>query len=580
MATKVRLLATLIVFSSIFSFAASKSTKSNITWWCNQTPHPSTCKYFMSHSHHHFSLKHRSEFRLMSVQLALEKALIAQRQVSRLRQNCEHQHQRAVWADCLKLHSNTILQLNRTLIGIGKKRLRCTDVDAQTWLSTALTNIQTCRTGSLDLNVSDFTMPAMSKNLSELISNTLAINGVLLEDNSTQEFPSWFSRHNRRLLQSASITAMANLVVAKDGSGRFRSIQAAINAASKRRYKTRLIIHVKRGVYKENIEVGVNNNNIWLVGDGERNTIITSSRSVGGGYTTYSSATAGKKIDLSIFETSIIIAIFASLLIGYMFDNMELVNQIYLRRFLIEFEMNRKVEDEVSFGIDGLRFVARGITFSNTAGPLKGQAVALRSASDLSVFYRCSFQGYQDTLFVHSQRQFYRECYIYGTIDFIFGNAAVVFQNSIILVRRPLKGQANMITAQGRNDPFQNTGISIHNSQILPAPDLKPVAGVFETYLGRPWMRYSRTVILQTYIDGFINPAGWSPWLNSDFAQDTLYYGEYKNFGPGSSTRRRVAWKGFHVITSPSVASGFTVRSLIAGQSWLPATKVPFTSDL
>ncbi|KAL3570242.1 hypothetical protein D5086_027491 [Populus alba] len=523
MATKVRLLATLIVFSSIFSFAASKSTKSNITWWCNQTPHPSTCKYFMSHSRHHFSLKHRSKFRLMSVQLALEKALIAQRQVSRLGQNCEHQHQRAVWADCLKLHSNTILQLNRTLIGIGKKRLRCTDVDAQTWLSTALTNIQTCRTGSLDLNVSDFTMPAMSKNLSELISNTLAINGVLLEDNSTQEFPSWFSRHSRRLLQSASITAMATLVVAKDGSGRFRSIQAAINAASKRRYKTRLIIHVKRGVYRENIEVGVNNNNIWLVGDGVRNTIITSSRSVGGGYTTYSSATAG---------------------------------------------------------IDGLRFVARGITFSNTAGPRKGQAVALRSASDLSVFYRCSFQGYQDTLFVHSQRQFYRECYIYGTIDFIFGNAAVVFQNSIILVRRPLKGQANMITAQGRNDPFQNTGISIHNSQILPAPDLKPVAGVFETYLGRPWMRYSRTVILQTYIDGFINPAGWSPWLNSDFAQDTLYYGEYKNFGPGSSTRRRVAWKGFHVITSPSVASGFTVRSLIAGQSWLPATKVPFTSDL
>ncbi|KAJ6971086.1 hypothetical protein NC653_035382 [Populus alba x Populus x berolinensis] len=499
MATKVRLLATLIVFSSIFSFAASKSTKSNITWWCNQTPHPSTCKYFMSHSRHHFSLKHRSKFRLMSVQLALEKALIAQRQVSRLGQNCEHQHQRAVWADCLKLHSNTILQLNRTLIGIGKKRLRCTDVDAQTWLSTALTNIQTCRTGSLDLNVSDFTMPAMSKNLSELISNTLAINGVLLEDNSTQEFPSWFSRHSRRLLQSASITAMATLVVAKDGSGRFRSIQAAINAASKRRYKTRLIIHVKRGVYRENIEVGVNNNNIWLVGDGVRNTIITSSRSVGGGYTTYSSATAG---------------------------------------------------------IDGLRFVARGITFSNTAGPRKGQAVALRSASDLSVFYRCSFQGYQDTLFVHSQRQFYRECYIYGTIDFIFGNAAVVFQNSIILVRRPLKGQANMITAQGRNDPFQNTGISIHNSQILPAPDLKPVAGVFETYLGRPWMRYSRTVILQTYIDGFINPAGWSPWLNSDFAQDTLYYGEYKNFGPGSSTRRRVAWKGFHVITSPSVASG------------------------
>ncbi|XP_034929739.1 probable pectinesterase/pectinesterase inhibitor 33 [Populus alba] len=526
MSTKVRLFATLMFFSSMLSFAASKSTEADITWWCNHTPHPSPCMYYMSHSHRHFSPKHRSQFRIMSVQLALESALTAQGQVSQFKQNCENQNQRAVWSDCLKLHSNAILQLNRTLIGLETKRLPCTDLDAQTWLSTALTNIQTCRTGSLDLNVTDFTMPAASKNLSELISNTLAINGGLLatEDNNTQGFfPSWFSKQNRRLLQSTSIAAKANLVVSKSGLGNFRTIQAAIDAASKRMFGTRFIIYVKRGVYRENIEVGVNSNNIWLVGDGLRNTIITSSRSVGAGYTTYSSATAG---------------------------------------------------------IDGLRFVARGISFINAAGPLKGQAVALRSASDLSVFYRCSFQGYQDTLFVHSQRQFYRECYIYGTIDFIFGNAAVVFQNSIIFARRPLNGQANMITAQGRNDPFQNTGISIHNSQILPAPDLKPVVGAFETYLGRPWMQYSRTVILQTYIDSFINPSGWSPWQRTNFAQDTLYYGEYKNYGPGSSTKTRVAWKGYHVITSPSVASRFTVRNLIAGNSWLPATTVPFTSDL
>ncbi|KAF9671901.1 hypothetical protein SADUNF_Sadunf12G0098600 [Salix dunnii] len=133
-----------------------------------------------------------------------------------------------------------------------------------------------------------------------------------------------------------------------------------------------------------------------------------------------------------------------------------------------------------------------------------------------------------------------------------------------------------MITAQGRNDPFQNTRISIHNSQILLGQDLKPVVRAFQTYLGRPWMQYSRTVILQTYIDGFINPSDWSPWQNTNFAQDTLYYREYKNFGLGSSTKRRVAWKGFHVLTSPNVASCFTMRNLIAGDSWLPATKVPF----
>ena len=107
-------------------------------------------------------------------------------------------------------------------------------------------------------------------------------------------------------------------------------------------------------------------------------------------------------------------------------------------------------------------------------------------------------EGYQDTLMVHSQRQFYRECYIFGTIDFIFGNAAVVFQNCIILPRRPLHGQSNVITAQGRADPFQNTGISIQNSIIQPAADLKPVIRSVTTYLGRPWMKYSRTVILKT----------------------------------------------------------------------------------
>lgn len=160
-------------------------------------------------------------------------------------------------------------------------------------------------------------------------------------------------------------------------------------------------------------------------------------------------------------------------------------------------------------GIDGFHFIAKGITFENTAGPWKGQAVAPRSASDLSVFYRCAFKGYQDTLMVHSQRQFYRECYVYGTIDFIFGNAAVVFQNCIIYVRRPIRGQVNVITAQGRNDPFQNTGISIHNSQVRAAPDLLPVVKAFKTYLGRPWQQYSRTVFLESYLDSLISPVGW-----------------------------------------------------------------------
>ncbi|PQM42706.1 putative pectinesterase/pectinesterase inhibitor 60 [Prunus yedoensis var. nudiflora] len=75
----------------------------------------------------------------------------------------------------------------------------------------------------------------------------------------------------------------------------------------------------------------------------------------------------------------------------------------------------------------------------------------------------------------------------------------------------------------------------------------------------------------------FGQPVGWLEWQRSNFALSTLYYGEYKNFGPASSTRYRVKWPGFHIITSANVASQFTVSSLIAGRSWLPATGVPYT---
>lgn len=233
----------------------------------------------------------------------------------------------------------------------------------------------------------------------------------------------------------------------------------------------------------------------------------------------------------------------------------------------------------VSTAVAADGFIARGITFRNTAGPQNHQAVALLSEADLSVFYRCGFEGYQDTLYVHSQRQFYKECYIYGTVDFIFGNAAVVFQNCMIYARKPIIGQQNTVTAQGRTDPNQNTGISIHNSRIMAAPELVPVLSSVQTYLGRPWKEYSRTVYLQCYLDTLVNPAGWLEW-NGNFALNTLYYGEYKNTGPRSSTSRRVKWGGYHVITSASVASKFTVENFIAGRSWLPATGVPFVAGL
>ncbi|KAJ9679011.1 hypothetical protein PVL29_021047 [Vitis rotundifolia] len=449
----------------------------------------------------------------------MERALTAQSHNKWLGSKCRNEREKAAWADCLKLYQDTIQQLNQTLDPATK----CTDFDQQTWLSTALTNLDTCRAGFVELGVSDFVLPLMSNNVSKLISNSLAMKNDIPEKHTYKEgFPSWVKAGDRRLLQSTSTAAKANLVVAQDGSGNYRTIKAAIEAAAKRSGSGRYVIHVKKGVYKENIEIGNKMKNIMLVGDGLRNTIITGSRSVGGGFTTFDSATVA---------------------------------------------------------VTGEGFIARGITIRNTAGPQNHQAVALRSGSDLSVFYQCSFEGYQDTLYVHSQRQFYKECYIYGTVDFIFGNAAVVLQNCMIYARRPMDKQKNVVTAQGRTDPNQNTGISIHNSRVMAATDLKPVLSSFKTYLGRPWKEYSRTVYLRTYLDTLVDSTGWLEW-DGNFALNTLYYGEYKNFGPGSSTSGRVKWQGYRVITSATEASKFSVANFIAGQSWLPATGVPFRSGL
>lgn len=227
----------------------------------------------------------------------------------------------------------------------------------------------------------------------------------------------------------------------------------------------------------------------------------------------------------------------------------------------------------------GSGFLARDVTFQNTAGPSKHQAVALRVGSDLSAFYQCDFLAYQDTLYVHSNRQFYINCLVAGTVDFIFGNAAAVLQDCDIHARRPNSGQKNMVTAQGRVDPNQNTGIVIHKSRIGSTSDLKPVLSSFPTYLGRPWKEYSRTVIMQTNIDDVIVPEGWHEW-SGNFALNTLVYREYQNTGPGSDTSKRVTWKGYKVITSASEAQEYTAGNFIGGGSWLRATGFPFSLTL
>ncbi|QHO15540.1 Pectinesterase [Arachis hypogaea] len=384
---------------------------------------------------------------------------------------------KSAWEDCLELYENTIYQLNRSM---SSNNLN----DRLTWQSASIANQQTCQNGFLDSNLSSHYLnyfPSISSNLSKLLSNSLAISNTLTSLTSLPKdpvvrggrkllsfngFPEWLSPSDRRLLQALPGTAApkADIVVAQDGSGNYKSVSEGVAAAGRL--------------------------TVWCDG-----------------------------------------------------------------------------------------FIARDLTIENSAGPQKHQAVALLSSSDHSVFYRCSFRGYQDTLYVLSQRQFYRDCDIYGTIDFIFGDAVALFQNCNIFLRKPMSKQQNAVTAQGRTDPNENTGIVIHNCRIMAASDLKPVQGSVKCFLGRPWQKYSRTVVVKSSLDGLIQPAGWMPWAGS-FALNTLYYGEYMNIGAGANTAGRVKWPGFHVITNPTEALKFTVANFLDGGSWIPGTGVPFETGL
>jgi len=190
--------------------------------------------------------------------------------------------------------------------------------------------------------------------------------------------------------------------------------------------------------------------------------------------------------------------------------------------------------------------------------------VALRVDADLVSFYKCRFDGYQDTLYVKRQRQFYRDSEIYGTIDFICGDATVVFQNCLIEARTPMARQYNTITAQHRELESLPTGIVLQNCTIKATRDLEKLNNV-TTFLGRPWGIFSRTVIMESYIDNLIDPRGWVEWIESANKSNVSrrpYYLEYNNRGPGAITKGRVTWAS--VTTDPNIASDFTIRNFIS----------------
>ncbi|KAK6117888.1 hypothetical protein DH2020_048388 [Rehmannia glutinosa] len=431
---------------------------------------------------------------------------------------------------CQELFSLALDHLNKSMSLRDMKFFEAFD-DLRTWLSSAGAYQQTC-IDELE-NASNFGLSTFInqnfKNSSEYTSNSLAIVSSIEESISALgaigrrrlmnfgEGPKWLSFKDRKLLQVKRLSIKADVVVAKDGSGKFKTIGAALKFVPDKS-KKRFVIYVKKGVYVENVRVEKSKWNVMMVGDGKDATIVSGRLNVVDGTPTFKSAT---------------------------------------------------------FAVFGQGFIARDMGFRNMAGPAKHQAVALMSTADHSVFYRCNMDAFQDTLYVHSNRQFYRECNIYGTVDFIFGNSAVVIQNCNILPKKPMLGQQNTITAQGKFDPNQNTGLSIQNCKILPAENLSGV----NTFLGWPWKNYSTTVFFQNTMASFISPKGWLPWAGTS-APNTIFYAEFQNLGNGAVTKNRVNWRGLKLNLKAAQVKKFTVGPFINGDKWIPATGVSYKSGL
>ncbi|QCE07151.1 pectinesterase-like [Vigna unguiculata] len=336
-----------------------------------------------------------------------------------------------------------------------------------------------------------------------------------LLDVDQEGYPSWLSMPDRKLLADTA-SVKPNVVVAKDGSGDYKSVEEAINSYPKN-HQGRYIIYVKAGTYDEYIKVDKKKARLLIYGDGPTKSIITGNKNVVDGYKTIRTAT---------FSTV--------------------------------------AED----------FIAKSIAFVNTAGAAKHQAVALRVQGDRSAFFDCAMHGYQDTLYTHAHRQFYRNCEISGTVDFIFGYGTTLIQNSRIIVRKPDPNQQNIVVADGTDQKNMPTGAVLQNCEIVAEPELEQVKTSFKSYLARPWKAYSRAIFLENTITDVIQADGFLPW-NGDLNLDTCFFAEYENTGPGADVKARVKWsKG--VLTKDD-ATKYTADQWLQANAWLPATGIPYT---
>ncbi|KAJ4767558.1 Pectinesterase [Rhynchospora pubera] len=216
--------------------------------------------------------------------------------------------------------------------------------------------------------------------------------------------------------------------------------------------------------------------------------------------------------------------------------------------------------------VEGEDFIAENITFENSSPQGSGQAVAIRVTADRCAFYNCRFLGWQDTLYLHYGRQYLRDCYIEGSVDFIFGNSTALLEHCHIHCKSP-----GFITAQSRKTSQEGTGYVFLRCVITGN------GGTGYSYLGRPWGPYARVVFAYTYIDACVKPHGWHNWDKAENERTACFY-EYRCFGPGCAVSNRVMW--CRELVDEEVEQ-FLSHSFIdpnAEQSWLlqrMAIKIP-----
>ncbi len=285
-----------------------------------------------------------------------------------------------------------------------------------------------------------------------------------------------------------------NISVAKDGSGDYTSIQEAINSA-KAYPDQRVLIHIKNGIYYEKVNVYSWNPKISLIGQDRENTIIT--------YDDYFD-----KINLgrnSTFHTPTLL-------------------------------------------VEGNDFYASNLTIQNTAGAV-GQAVALAVNANRARVENCKIIGNQDTLYTSGEgfKQFYKNCFIEGTTDFIFGNATVVFEKCTI------HSKSNSFITAASTPRGMDFGYVFIDCRLTADPQTDQV------YLGRPWRTHAKTVFINCYMGQHILPIGWDNWSNTE-AEKQSFYGEYGCFGPGYKPSQRVSWS--RQLTK-SQAKEYTTKNIL-----------------